>query len=107
MGYRTIVILNDDSDWINDPHLGKRIAEAERTRSGYFYGESQGYVRASESSSIDELIHVRHLSMTCVGQVRYTGVEEEDTHKDRLSLVKEVADDLGYRLVKKNVKKKG
>lgn len=109
MGFRTVVILcNDDaSRWENDPELGKKISRLANnlnpviTRSvdNFTYGTIVEMTHADTQS----LIMFDGYSAEHLAHGMWT--RNESTTDTVTKLVRETADKLGYRLVRKSKKK--
>lgn len=110
MGFRTVVMLNNDvSDkWSKDPQLGEKIQTAMNYagRKDDFYGSNS---RLGNYGRVVECVHAD--TQTLVRLDHYTGFEPlaytyctfgPSTDEDQLRLLKEAADKMGYRLVKKS-----
>lgn len=98
MGFRTVVILNNDASWDKDPKLGEKIQQ-NMMRSGQFDG-----------GNVAECVHTSQTSLLLVDYLSATEVSYE-TVPDRLKArlldkLREAADRLGYTLRKKRTKKK-
>jgi hypothetical protein len=100
MGFRTVVLLNNDQSswWQEDPSLGRQIAHSAAARHDYTfrYGKILEVAHADcntlgviESFSFHPLAHSNW----------YQGIDP--TTRD-VSLLKDAADKLGYRLVRKS-----
>lgn len=104
MGFRTVVILNNDvaHEWATDPELGKRIDAAAgrsqtETHTGYFkYG------------NVVEVAHADVQTLGIIDSHQFTPLThanwyhgQQATERD-LRLLKDAADKLGYRLVRKS-----
>lgn len=112
MGYRTVVMLNNDwhDKWSKDPELGAKISEAmnytNEHHPRHHLNPLGQYGRAVECVHAD--------TQTLVRLDHYEGFDVmaqtwrtfgPSTDEDMLDLLKDAADKLGYRLVKKSVKK--
>ena len=104
MGFRTVVVLSNDQahEWKNDPELGKKI---------FYAAQPGGWSAALQYGKIIECVHADTQTLAVLDgyggkPVAYTHWNREQTDEIRnLALLKELADKLGYRVVKKNVKK--
>ena len=112
MGFRTVVMLNNDwhSDWVKDPNLGVKISEAAGLVNR---SKRSGYNPLGQYGRVVECIHAD--TQTLARLDHYEGFEMlsqtwrtfgPSTEEDMIDLLKEAADKLGYRLIKKSVKKK-
>lgn len=117
MGYRTVVMLNNDfcTEWKKDPELGKKISEA----MNYIHPNHPRYHLnpLGQYGRVVECVHADTQSLVRLSD--YENFEElsnkyrtfnykpyhEQHESDMLDLLKEAADKLGYRLVKKSAKK--
>ncbi len=112
MGFRTVVMLNNDwcTEWENDPELGKKISQAMnycRPPSPRHHLNPLG-----QYGRVVECVHAD--TQTLVRLDHYQGFDAmaqtwrtfgPSTDEDMLDLLKEAADKLGYRMVKKSAKK--
>lgn len=100
MGYRTVVIFNNDrhSDWAKDPSLGSRISEQmNRCRPDQPADLGNGgYVVRCDHMDVTEVCLLRDLTLK---NLTYGG-----RGNTPLELLREAASELGYRLVKKSRK---
>lgn len=103
MGYRTVVMLNNDlsSQWSKDAELGRKIIAA----SNNSVRQNLGY------GSIVECVHADTQTIAVLDGYDFFDVigskqwqREQDFDERNLELLKIAADKLGYRLVKKPVK---
>lgn len=112
MGFRTVVMLNNDrsNEWSKDPLLGEKIQQA-------MYYTNKGddrYGRFSSDIGYGRVVECAHADLqTLVKLEHYTGFEPvahghwyPDQKDAKMELLKTAADELGYRLVKKATKKK-
>jgi hypothetical protein len=115
MGFRTVVMLNNDlcHEWSKDPELGSKIQRAmnfagTRGEADDRYRDSigDGYGRAVECTHADNI--------TLVRLDHYTGFEplahdsfwrDRDGEHHNLALLKAAAEKLGYTLRKNPVRK--
>ena len=109
MGFRTVVMLSNDwcTEWENDPKLGKKISEA----MNYTHPTSPRHHLnpLGQYGRVVECVHADTQTL-----VRLDGYQNYDplayqlrsfgpsTDEDMLDLLKNAADKLGYRLVKKS-----
>lgn len=113
MGFRTVVMLNNDrsNEWSKDPLLGEKIHRAMYycnkgdDRFGAFSSDIGGYGRVVECTHADvqTLVKLEHYSsFEPVAHGHWYPDQKDAT----LELLKNAAEDMGYRLVKKPAKKK-
>lgn len=107
MGFRTIVVLNNDfaHDWSKDKELGAMIGQSmnhamgtpdERARLD---NPNYGRVWACQHADTQMVGVVSHFSFQPLAYSHWSsGQKAEDLH---LQLLKDAAEKLGYRLVKK------
>lgn len=106
MGYRTLVLLhNDNSDqWKNDPQLGRKISAASNfaMTSQKSDEASLGYGRVVECCHADQqtLAVVDSYSLHPLAHSHWFPNQTDEERA--LKLLKEAADKLGYRLVRKS-----
>ena len=108
MGFRTVVVLNNDraSEWENDPELGRKIFLAASAKSSgygdrhpFFYGDAVEQVHADTQS----LIVCDGYSGKVVAQSYW---RRDDTDEaTELRLLQELAEKHGFNLHKKAQKK--
>lgn len=112
MGFRTVVMLNNDrcSEWSKDPALGKKIQRA----MNYAGIKDDFYGSNSRLDGYGQVVECTHADVqTLVVLEHYTGFEPvaqsswypNQQNRD-LELVRQAAAALGYRLVKKATPKK-
>lgn len=110
MGFRTTVILYNDqcSEWQNDPELGKKIARAMNFAMSLKETDnpdaSLGYGRVVQCAHADTqtlgILDSYYFRPLTHGHW-HQGQKLEDM---KLKLLKQAADELGYKLVKKPAK---
>ena len=110
MGFRTVVMLNNDfcSGWSKDPELGEKISIAmNHVNRDHPRSQVLGHY-----GRVVECVHADTQTLARLGH--YEGFDAmaqtwrtfgPSTDEDMLDLLKEAADKLGYRLVKKSAKK--
>lgn len=106
MGFRTSVILFNDrtSEWEKDPDLGRKISAASHGAMGILRPEEAdiGYGRVIECCHADQntlgVIHSYNF-LPLAHSHWHSGQKDADMS---LALLKEAADKLGFRLVKKS-----
>lgn len=111
MGNRTVIILYNDraSEWENDPDLGKKIG------IGMNYASPISDPRRGDPADLDygrvvECAHADQHTLAFLEGYRYHPVAysfyQSDSGYDilQLGLLRNWADKLGYRIVKKSVK---
>lgn len=99
MGYRTVVVLVNDrtGDWSNDPNLGQNIAQAMNAPQD----RHLGYGR------VVECVHADVQTLGILHDYQFTPLAHSNWHREQqdndraIQLLKQAADSLGYRLVKK------
>ena len=104
MGYRTVVVLNNDmtSEWGSDPSLGKKIMWAS-SLSGVDHQREIG-----NAGTVLQCVHTDQQSLVLLdGLSGYTlshknWVPREVASATEIQLLKLAADTLGYRLVRKS-----
>lgn len=98
MGWRTVVILNNDrwGEWSKDPKLGDKISQA--------HPDIDGYGRVIESAHCDQLTLgvIDGLKFRPLAYDTWTR-NQSDTDAN-LKMLKQAAEKMGYRLVRKNKK---
>jgi hypothetical protein len=107
MGYRTVVVLYNDfqHEWSKDPELGQKIARA----ASYAMGNGQNtrtemnFGRVVQNCHVDEetlaIFDSYSMIPLAAGRWNQTQTYEEMS----LKLLKDAAENMGYRLVKKPV----
>jgi len=103
MGYRTVVMLSNDRahEWANDPELGQKINLAMNS-VGHKERSDLGYGRVVECVHADTVTLATLNFYEGFSPLAYTGYTDKNPE---VNLLKQAADSLGYRLVKKSVKK--
>ena len=100
MGYRTVVILNNDQAgvWERDPELGRKIAIAMNYASGD--GADLGYGRVVECThtSVQTLAEIDGLDMTSLSHSQWN--PNQIRGDVTLQLLRQAAAKLGYNLTK-------
>ena len=98
MGYRTVVILENDEQnvWKNDPELGKKISEAQH-RNHLFTGGSVVEVTHADNQTLAILdsYHFYPLASS------HWNEHENDIHDIKLKMLEKAANELGYTLTRK------
>lgn len=104
MGFRTVVILNNDraDEWENDPLLGKKIAHDmnyvhDRDRAT----DLEGYGRVIECAHADNqtLMLIDSLRGDAVAHSFWSRTETPEQMK--VKMLRDMADRLGYTIVKR------
>ena len=113
MGFRTVVMLNNDrsDEWSKDPLLGEKIHRAMYycnkgdDRYGAFSSDIGGYGRVVECvhADVQTLVKLEHYSSF---EPVARGHWYPDQKDAKLELLKNAAEEMGFRLVKKTAKKK-
>lgn len=109
MGFRTVVILFNDqtSQWGNDPLLGKKIIEQSSRLSDTRQVDpgSIGYGRVVQCQHADTqtLAVLDNYQLTPLAHSHWYSAQEKNAMVEEL--LRNAADKLGYRLVKKSKKK--
>ncbi|KVP96789.1 hypothetical protein WJ97_12985 [Burkholderia ubonensis] len=109
MGFRTLVLLHNDeaSKWSNDPTLGKQIMQASSHAMSALPGPDS---RLECGGRVVSCQHADSQTLAIVSSYDYIPVANGHWHPGqqvedmKLRLLKEAADALGYRLVKKSEK---
>lgn len=109
MGYRTVVMLNNDwcNEWSKDPELGAKISEAMNYADSFHPRNHLNplgqYGRAVECVHADTQTLVKLDGYTIMTRLACTNRQfGPSTDEDTLEMLKNAADKLGYRLVKKS-----
>jgi hypothetical protein len=109
MGSRTVVLLYNDhcSEWQNDPDLGKKIAVG----MNYTHDKEWGNPSDLHYGRVVECTHADTQTIALLDSYRMTPLvhsfwRRDETDADKhVRLLKELADKLGYRVVKKPTKR--
>jgi hypothetical protein len=110
MGFRTVVMLNNDMchEWSKDPNLGSMIQEA-MNYAHTSHPDRKEWSRLRNYGRVVECVHAD--TQTLVRLDHYQGFEPlaytgctygPSTEEDKLKLLKRAAEEMGYRLVKKS-----
>lgn len=107
MGYRTIIVLNNDEAnvWGNNP-LGKAITVASGKKISNRGGEillngvQIGNVIDCEHSDTESIVHFSSLHGTTLGRSFYNSRMTEEEQRE--AMIVELAESMGYKLVKNN-----
>jgi len=110
MGFRTVVILNNDRahEWEYDANLGRLIsADMHRSRDARTELESSGYGRVVECTHADTqtLAVIDSLQFVPAAYGQWSRNSETENEL-KIKLLRAAAEHLGYRLVKKPSKTK-
>lgn len=108
MGFRTLLCLNNDftGQWSTDPELGAMISGAmnhamggpsERARLD---NPSYGRVLACQHADVQMIGVVSHFNFEALGFSHWSSGQKPD--EVNLQLLKQAAEKLGYKLVKKS-----
>ena len=95
MGFRTVVILNNDSNWDQDPNLGRKIQRAMHERQIFDHGR------------VVECAHTDTQTIGIIDSIDFTPLAYDSWNRDEtkgevnIKMLREAADKLGYRLVRK------
>jgi hypothetical protein len=113
MGYNTtLIVLNDALHEIEeDPEFGKKVAQATRKASMLREGDRGIDIRSGchvNAATVVETHHADQVKLIAVGgncgqDLGYHG----GYRSDKEDLLRSLADDLGYRIVKKSKPKSG
>lgn len=106
MGYRTLVLLHNDqaSEWQHDALLGKKIAHAMNHAMGK---PGNPEARLDGFGTVVQCVHADEQTLAVVDSYQFHPLahgswRQGEPYADRnVRLLKEAADALGYRLVKK------
>jgi len=109
MGYWTVVMLNNDRthEWSKDPELGQKI---HYDMSFHILGNQLRDSQLGRYGSVVECVHADTQTLVALEHyssftpLAYTAWRPNQENRD-LELIKQAADALGYRLVKKPEKK--
>ena len=111
MGFRTVVMLNNDrsNEWSNDPELGRKILRgmnhiretrfSERDFANLRYGR---VVECTHGDTETLAVLTHYEGFRPIAHAGWRGSNPSDD-EIALKLLKEAAEKLGYRLVKKPV----
>ena len=99
MGYRTVVVLNNDSHWAGDPNLGKKIhhaaAEAVYAKKASF---EHGSIAECQHADVQTIGVINSLEFSAIGHSGWRPGESD--HEMKVRLLKDAAAELGYRVSK-------
>lgn len=103
MGFRTVVMLYNDQaeQWSNDPALGKKIALTMNDAMGLHRDSPLEYGRVVACEHADAQVLGVFDSYRFVPLASGAWRRDEPTDAMAVRMLKEAADRLGYRLVKK------
>lgn len=104
MGFRTVVMLSNDHahEWSNDPELGRKISR-DSIRSGESaLGQYGDVIECVHGDTQTLAVLDGYTSFKCLASKSWARGESENEVAVRL--LKEAADQLGFRLVKKSAK---
>lgn len=112
MGYRTIIVLDNDEAnvWGNNP-LGKAITVASGKKISNRGGEillngfQIGTVIDCEHADTESIVHFSSLHGTTLGRSFYNSRMTEEEQRE--AMIVELAESMGYKLVKNNPEVKG
>lgn len=111
MGFRTVVILHNDraDEWTNDPKLGENIFHGANAigsgRPGPNAWDNPANMRYGQ---VVECTHADTITLAVIECLRFHPLTYSNWHRDEdetqrnLALLRDMADKLGYRLVKKS-----
>lgn len=105
MGFRTVVMLNNDRarDWENDPELGKKIAMAMNHIASNKDRDMVGnYGRVVECTHADTVTLAVMDFYTGFSVLSYDVNRKQVDDAAKVRMLKDAADQLGYRLVRKS-----
>jgi hypothetical protein len=99
MGFRTVVILNNDlaHEWQKDPELGRKIFNS--TLSPLYHRFTYGNVVECIHADTQTIGIIDSLDFTPLAYDSWT--RNETPQEVELKMIKAAAEKLGYRLVKK------
>lgn len=107
MGFRTVVMLNNDAahEWEHDPLLGRKIAQAMNHANGKQNNER---AELGRYGAVVQCVHADTQSLAVLdgysffNEIAHKGwVKDQSPDEVTLRLIKEAADRLGYRLTRK------
>lgn len=110
MGYRTVIMLSNDMahHWVSDPQLGQLIRQA--TRQGSYAEQAAGRLSSGRGcyGRVVQCVHADEQTLAVLDAYQgFTPLAAMDGRvasaaaAQQLQLLKEAADALGYRLVRK------
>ena len=110
MGHRTVVTLNNDlaHEWEYDTELGKKIFHS---AASIGWGDTESHFRLPYGQIIEQ-VHADTQTLVVLDgyggeAIAHTNWYRNQSADDRnLNLLREMADKMGYRLVKKSESKK-
>lgn len=99
MGFRTVVIFNNDQihDTCKDPSLGENVLGA--MASFGFHDIQKRYTKGFE---VVEVCHADTVTIARIDSLSMKPLAHGWYKQDDVDLIREAADKLGYRLVKKS-----
>lgn len=110
MGFRTVVVFNNDlaSEWEKDPELGRKIFLAASRKQ---FGSYDKFEDRFEYGDTIEQVHADTQTVAFLDGYGGKAVAHSFWHRGQtedqknLAMLKALADQLGYRVVKKSAKK--
>lgn len=109
MGFRTVVMLNNDlaHEWSKDPELGLKI---HHDMSLFGYNRDRYDTRLGSLGRVTEVVHADVQTLVVLEHYsNWTPLSMMQWYPDQqnrdLELLKRAAEELGYRLVKRSTKK--
>lgn len=102
MGFRTVVMLNNDRahEWENDPDLGKKIAQAMNHTNDYLQSKIDNYGRVVECEHSDTQTLALIEGTEWFAGVSYGFLSGDHSFESHVRLLRSAAAELGFTLHK-------